>query len=213
VHKVTVIPRGRALGLTSYLPGRDVYNLEFRREMKGRLVSIMGGRAAEEIMYDGEFTAGASGDIQQATRLTLAMVCDMGMSSALGPRAYGEGSSQIFLGRSMSRDRNFSEETARLIDEEVRKMIDEAHQTALKILRQNREMLQTVADALMERETITGAELDMLVAGKELPPLPKITVDLDGDKPGEGKKSDEKPEKGTFPAKPSIFDRPSEMPS
>ena len=208
VHKVTIVPRGRALGVTSYLPDKDVYHLEFRRDMKNRLISVMGGRAAEELVYEGEFTAGASGDIQAATRMALQMVCSMGMSEKLGPRMYGESNSAIFLGRDMSRDRNFSEETASLIDAEVKALLDEAHQQARRILTENRLVLDRVADTLLERETIDGAELDLLIEGKQLPPLPS------GPKPNvppsDGNRSEPNP---TPVRRPSILDRPSEQPA
>jgi len=207
VHKVTIMPRGRALGVTSYLPDKDIYEMEFRPELLNRLITVMGGRAAEIVMYNNEFTAGAAGDIQQATRLCMRMVCEMGMSDKLGPRAYGDGESEVFLGRSMSRGRNFSEETMKIIDEEVRTMIETAHTKAVTLLRENKHLLELVGQALLDRETITGEELDLLIKGETLPPLPTVKMDPD-DRRNAPTAKPEKDSRPTF--KPSILDRPAE---
>jgi len=209
VHKVTIVPRGRALGITSYLPDKDVYHLEFRRDLLGRMIGIMGGRAAEEIVFDGDFTAGAAGDIQMATRMAIQMVCSMGMSERLGPRMYGESNSAIFLGRDMARDRNFSEETATVIDQEVKQLLDDGHNAAVKLLTDNRGKLDAIAQALLDRETIDGAELELLLEGKELSPLPKVEPPppAGADKPGSENNAPR-------PARrPSILDRPNEQPA
>jgi cell division protease FtsH len=211
VHKVTIVPRGRALGVTSYLPDKDVYHLEFRQDMLNKLISVMGGRAAEELIFEGDFTAGASGDIQSATRMAMQMVCSMGMSDRLGPRLYGEGNQQVFLGRDMARERNYSEDTAGAIDEEIKRILDEAHQKAQNLLRENKDKLDRIADALLERETIDGEELDLLIEGKELPPMPEGESLPPSDGGATDKPADE--EEKTPSAKPSILDRPSEQPA
>ncbi len=132
VHKITIIPRGRALGLTSILPG-DEHKHQTRRRLKSYLVYMLGGRAAEEIVF-GEFTTGAADDLRKATTLAHRMICEFGMSEHLGPRTFGEPDNQVFLGREIAHTRNFSDETARKIDEEVQSFIQEAHDTSLKIL-------------------------------------------------------------------------------
>ncbi|HOE63807.1 MAG TPA: ATP-dependent zinc metalloprotease FtsH [Candidatus Sumerlaeota bacterium] len=169
VHKITIIPRGRALGLTSILPG-DEHKHQTRRRLKSYLVYMLGGRAAEEIVF-GEFTTGAADDLRKATTLAHRMICEFGMSEHLGPRTFGEPDNQVFLGREIAHTRNFSDETARKIDEEVQSFIQEAHDTSLKILRDNYDLLKNIADILVERETLTGDELDDLIQGKPLPPL------------------------------------------
>lgn len=169
VHKVTIIPRGRALGATSILPGEERHT-QTKRQLKNYLVYLLGGRAAEEIT-SGEFTTGAGNDLQKATQLAHRMICEYGMSEKLGPRTFGEPSGQIFLGKEITRERNFSEATATQIDEEVKAFIDEGHQTALKILNDNKDVLKKIAHILVERETLEGHELDLLIEGKELPPV------------------------------------------
>lgn len=169
VHKVTIIPRGRALGVTSILPGEERKN-QSRRHLKNFLVYLLGGRAAEEILLS-EFTTGASNDLKNSTEIAHRMVCEFGMSEKLGPRTFGDGNSQVFLGREMTQMRNFSDDTARRIDDEVQSFIEEAHQNALSILRDNKELLKKISNILIERETLTGDELDIIVKGKELPPL------------------------------------------
>jgi cell division protease FtsH len=169
VHKVTIIPRGRALGVTSILPGEERRN-QSRSRLKNYLVYLLGGRAAEETMIT-EFTTGAANDLKVATDLAHRMICEFGMSEKLGPRTFGEHQGQIFLGREMTQIRSFSDDTARKIDEEVQDFVEEAHQTALKILQENKKFLQKISDVLIERETLTGEDLDLLIKGRQLPPF------------------------------------------
>jgi len=170
VHKVTIIPRGRALGLTSILPAEERKH-QYQRHLKNRLVYLLGGRAAEEIML-GEFTTGASHDLRHATELSHRMICEFGMSEKLGPRTYGDSpQGQVFLGRDITHSRNFSDDTARKIDDEVQSFVEDAHKKALDILRENKSLLKKISDVLVERETLTGEELDQLIDGKQLPPL------------------------------------------
>jgi cell division protease FtsH len=169
VHKVTVIPRGRALGVTSILPGEERHT-QTERKLRTYLVYLMGGRAAEEIMLK-EFTTGAGNDLQKATELGHRMVCEFGMSKRLGPRTFGDPGNQVFLGKDIARERNFSEATAKMIDEEVKELLEEAYQKALKILRDRKDLLENVAKKLIERETLVSEELDTLIRGEELPPI------------------------------------------
>jgi cell division protease FtsH len=171
VHKVTIIPRGRALGVTSILPGEERKHMT-RRRLKSYLVYALGGRAAEEIIL-GEYTTGAADDLRKATSLAHRMICEFGMSEHLGPRTFGDPEGQIFLGRELAQGRDYSDETARKIDEEVQAFIVEAHDAAGKILRENHALLVRISDVLIERETLSGEEFELLIAGKELPPLQK----------------------------------------
>jgi len=174
VHKVTIIPRGRALGVTSILPGEERRHMT-RRRLKSYLVYALGGRAAEEIIL-GEYTTGAADDLRKATSLAHRMICEFGMSEHLGPRTFGDPEGQIFLGRELAQGRDYSDETARKIDEEVQAFIVEAHDAAGKILRENHALLVRISDVLIERETLSGEEFELLIAGKELPPLPKSST-------------------------------------
>jgi cell division protease FtsH len=170
VHKVTIIPRGRALGLTWSLPEEEVHCQE-RSDLLNSLVYMMGGRVAESIEF-GETTTGAANDLLRATDLAHRMVCEFGMSERLGPRTFGDASGgQVFLGRDMMHDRNYSEETASLIDAEVQQFLMNAQDEARRLLTEHREILTRVAESLLERETLSGDELDAVVHGQELPPL------------------------------------------
>jgi len=167
VHKVTIIPRGMALGVTVYLPDdRHNYTKEY---LETRLATAFGGRVAEEIFLN-QMSTGAGSDIESATDLARRMVCEYGMSR-LGPLTFGKKEEQIFLGREIAQHRDFSEETARQIDQEVRRLIDEAYQSAHSILEANPDAMHRISAALLERETIDAEELRLLLEGKELPPL------------------------------------------
>jgi cell division protease FtsH len=143
------------------LPLKDRYT-EGRRKLIGMLTGLMGGRAAEELIF-GDVTTGAHSDIRQASHLARMMVCEWGMSQALGPQSFGEREELLFLGREVSRSQEFSEETARKIDEEVSRLIRECHERALDILRKNRKNLDTVANLLLERETLDGRDVEEIV--------------------------------------------------
>jgi cell division protease FtsH len=167
IHKVTIIPRGMALGVTVYLPDdRHNYTREY---LETRLATAYGGRVAEEIFLN-QMSTGAGSDIESATDLARRMVCEYGMSR-LGPLTFGKKEEQIFLGREIAQHRDFSEETARQIDLEVRRLIDEAYQSAYNILDSNKDAMHRLAAALLERETIDAEEVKLLIEGKELPPL------------------------------------------
>jgi cell division protease FtsH len=172
VHKVTIIPRGRALGLTASLPETDRHNYT-RDWLIGRLAMCYGGRAAEEIIFGkGAVTTGAGGDIQQATTLARRMVMEYGMSDAVGLMAVGEREQEVFLGREFGSRRETSERTAEMVDEEVKRLVDEAFATALRLLHENHDLLERIAQALLERETIDRDDLDLLMKNLPLPPRP-----------------------------------------
>ncbi|EAU40877.1 metalloprotease (cell division protein) FtsH [Fulvimarina pelagi HTCC2506] len=168
LHKVTIIPRGRALGVTMNLPERDRYGMR-KNEMEARLAMIFGGRAAEEIIYGAEnVTTGASNDIQQATNMARAMVMEYGMSDKLGRLRYKQNQDEVFLGHSVAQQQNMSEDTARLIDSEVRGIVEVAENKARQILNDNIEQLHLLAKALLEYETLSGKEVDDLLNGRPL---------------------------------------------
>ena len=169
VHKVTIIPRGRALGLTMQLPEEDRHGYS-RNYLRNNLVVLLGGRVAEEIVFD-DITTGASNDIERVTRMARKMVCEWGMSDAIGTLSIGETGEEVFIGREWVQNKNYSEETARLVDAEVKRIVEEAHARCVKLLEDNRATLDRIAQALLERETISGEELDLLMENKPLPPL------------------------------------------
>jgi len=165
VHKATIIPRGRALGMVMQLPERDQLSMSFQ-QMTSRLAILMGGRLAEEIIFGREkITSGASSDIDQATRLARAMVTKWGFSDRLGVVSYGENQDEVFLGHSVSRTQNVSEETARIIDEEVKRLVQAGYDEAKRILTERIEDLHTLAKALLEYETLTGDEITNALKG------------------------------------------------
>jgi len=167
VHKVTIVPRGRALGVTSFLPDSEArnYDTEF---LLNNVIVAMGGRAAEEIIFH-EFTTGASNDLQQATSTVRDMICRYGMSEILGPIAIDNQEQQYVLGRDIGKEREYSEATARQIDREMRKMVNSHYLKAKKLLQDNLEVLHTIAKMLLEEETIDGSQILTLI-GKEIPP-------------------------------------------
>jgi cell division protease FtsH len=168
LHKVTIIPRGMALGVTMQLPIDDkhTYTKEY---LETRLAIMMGGRVAEEIFL-GQMTTGAGNDIEQASDLARRMVCEFGMSS-LGPITFGKKEEQIFLGREINQHRDFSEETAQLIDKEVRVLVDAGYQSAMQILSSNKDIMHRMSAALLEREVLDANEIKIIIEGKELPPV------------------------------------------
>jgi cell division protease FtsH len=178
VHKVTIIPRGRSLGSTMYIPSKDTYNYAKRR-MLNQLATLFGGRIAEDVVL-GDITSGASGDIRQASKLARHMVCDWGMS-VLGPIAFGSNEDTVFLGREITRSQQHSEETSRVIDAEVKRIVDEQYQRAKEIILSHRVALDKISDALLEYETIDGKHVDEILEFGEIrsavrqpepPPIP-----------------------------------------
>jgi len=165
IHKVTIIPRGSSLGSTMFIPTKDTYN-HAKRRMLSQLATLMGGRVAEEIAL-GDVTSGASGDIKQATTLARHMVCDWGMS-VLGPIALGEHQDTVFLGREIGRNQNYSEETARKIDSEIQRIVDEQYQRATEVINEHRSALDTLAESLLEFETLDGKHVHEIVDHGEI---------------------------------------------
>ncbi len=163
VHKVTIIPRGRALGLTQQLPQEDRLNINQQFALN-QVAILMGGRVAEEISFD-QKTTGAGNDIEQATHLARAMVCEWGMSEKMGPLAFGKKEGEVFLGREMGAVQTYSEQTARDIDAEVRRIVTEQYQRARQILLDNRALLDKIAGALIEYETLDASDIDVIMAG------------------------------------------------
>ena len=170
VHKVTIVPRGRALGVTFFLPEQDILG-RTKEELLAMIANSMGGRIAEEV-FIGRITTGASNDIEKATEIARAMVCQYGMSE-LGPLAYGKKEEQIFLGREIAQHRDFSEHTAVRIDEEVKRIVQEQYERAKQILLDNREAMDRLVEALLEHESLDSAQMRRIIAG-----LP-----VDGDEP------------------------------
>jgi cell division protease FtsH len=168
VHKVTIIPRGRALGLTHYLPTDDRHSYS-RSYIQTMLTYMLGGRAAEKIIFD-HYTTGASNDIDRATMLARKMVCEWGMSDKLGPVAFGKKEEEVFLGREIATAKNFSEETSRLIDSEIKGIILDAEQKAIRLIQDNLNFLHNIATALIERETLDSEDLDLIMSGQQLKP-------------------------------------------
>ena len=170
VHKVTIIPRGMALGLTMQLPEADKHTYT-REYLEGMLAVLMGGRSAEEIFL-GHITTGAGNDIERATEIARNMVCEWGMSD-LGPLAFGKKDEAIFLGREIAQHRDYSEDTAIQIDREVKRIVNSGYENAKSILSNNRDILERIAQALLEREVIDAAEVKLLMEGKPLPEKPR----------------------------------------
>ncbi len=170
VHKVTIIPRGRALGVTWQLPERDRYSSTCDH-MEGEIAILMGGRVAEETFF-GRLSTGAANDIERATQIARRMVCDYGMSEKLGPLSFGQGEHEIFLGKDFSQRRDFSEDTARTIDEEVHAIVMRNFQRAKGIIQEKREILAGLAEALLVRETLEAGDVLLLMKGEILPPKP-----------------------------------------
>ena len=170
VHKVTIIPRGMALGLTMQLPEDDKHTYT-REYLEAMLAVLMGGRSAEEIFL-GHITTGAGNDIERATDLARNMVCEWGMSE-LGPLAYGKKDEAIFLGREITQHRDYSEDTAIQIDKEVKRIVNGGYENAKRLLSNNRETLERIAQALLEREVIDANEVKMLMEGRPLPEKPR----------------------------------------
>jgi cell division protease FtsH len=172
LHKVTIIPRGQSLGSTMQLPEKDILSRS-RKEMLDDIAVTMGGRIAEEIM-SGDISTGAAMDIQQATAMARAMVCQYGMSDKVGMVQYGTDDEFVFLGREMGRPKVYSESTAREIDEEIKRIIDEGYKTARDILFTHRSKLELIASALLEIETLDRAQVEEIInTGKFTPPPPK----------------------------------------
>jgi cell division protease FtsH len=180
LHKVTIIPRGMALGVTMHLPEEDKHTVT-SEYLETQLAILMGGRCAEEIFMNRK-TTGAGNDIVRATELARKMVCEYGMSD-MGPLTYGKKEEQIFLGREIAQARDYSDDTAKKIDAAVRAFVDEGYRSAYQILNENHDIMHRMANALLERETLDAAEIDLIIAGKDLPPIKSALADAG---PGSG---------------------------
>lgn len=201
LHKVTIIPRGPSLGSTMFLPEKDKYSYH-KNEMLDELIVLMGGRVAEEIVLD-DVASGAMGDIRMATNLARSMVCEWGMSSELGMVEYGDGGGgEVFLARDMGKSKNYSEATAQKIDNEIKRIIDEAYAKATEILQANRENLDLIAEALMEFETLDGIHIAELMKDGEMknppkspkpPEIPDDTPKASAQKTEKSSKDDDEP--------------------
>ena len=166
IHKVTIIPRGRALGVTMQLPMDEQHTYQ-RNYLFSSLAILMGGRCAEEICL-GEMTTGAGNDIERATEMARKMVCEWGMSDKMGPLTYGAKEEQVFLGKDMSSQKNFSDQTAKLIDQEVKTLVMDGYTRATDLLKNNCDVLEKMAQALLERETLDGQDIKDIIAGKDI---------------------------------------------
>ncbi len=187
VHKVTIIPRGLALGVTMFLPEQDRYS-HSREELESRLASLFGGRVAEELIFgEDKVTTGASNDIQRATQLARDMVIKYGLSEEMGPMTYGEDEDEVFLGRSITQHKHVSEATARRIDEVVRNIVDRTYGRAHEILTSKLDILRAMADALIQYETIDREQIAAIMAGREpAPPSDWHSADDDRDGSADG---------------------------
>jgi cell division protease FtsH len=174
LHKVTIVPRGRALGITASLPEEDRHNYT-KEWLEGQLMMLFGGRVAEEMVFGPKkITTGAGNDIERATNIARRMVTQFGMSDALGPIAVGEADHEIFLGRELSQRREVSDNTAQIVDSEIKRILDEAYDGAAEVLTEYRPLLDEIANALLDRETLDADEIKLLDAGEPLPPIPIV---------------------------------------
>ena len=180
VHKITIVPRGRALGITASLPSEDRHSYT-KEWLEGRLIMLFGGRVAEELEFGPEkVTTGAGNDIERATSIARRMVTSYGMSDEVGLMAVGDSEQEVFIGRELVQRRHVSEHTAELVDKEVRRILDDAHGRARDILKRERGLLEAIADALLERETLDRDDIDLLDEGEPLPPLQISSESADG---------------------------------
>ncbi|SDB39975.1 cell division protease FtsH [Desulfonatronum thiosulfatophilum] len=205
IHKVSIIPRGMALGVTMQLPDDERHNYS-RTYLEKTLAVLLAGRVAEQIIFD-QLTTGAGNDIERATKMSRKMVCQWGMSDVLGPLSLGENNDHVFLGREISSHKDYSEETAQQIDAEIKGFISRALATGRELLEQNIDTLHAMAEALLERETITGDDITRLMQNEPLPPVNLVikkaardesatkseNIDQDADKGEDGKKTTDDP--------------------
>jgi cell division protease FtsH len=182
VYKVSIIPRGRALGVTMFLPEEDKYS-HSKKHLESLISSLFGGRIAEVLIFgEDSVTTGASNDIERATDIARNMVTKWGLSDRLGPLTYSEDEGEVFLGRSVTQHKNMGDDTARIIDEEIRAFIDRNYQRAETLLKENINILNMMAEALMKYETIDSKQIDALMEGK-MPPPPEDWTDMDDSAP------------------------------
>ena len=205
VYKVTIIPRGRALGVTMFLPEADKYSIS-RLQLDSQMASLFGGRVAEELVFGAEnVTTGASNDIERATQIARNIVTRWGLSEALGPLTYAEADEEVFLGRSVTQHKHVSDETARKIDIEIRAIVDASHEVARNLILANRDKLEIMTDALMKYETIDMPQIDQIMEGK-IPDPPKGWNDSDSDDDKKDKSNSENNPEESAGDDPSISD-------
>ena len=180
VSKITIIPRGRALGITAYAPSEERHN-HSKKQLEDRLCHAMGGRAAELLVFE-HLTTGAAGDLEQSTNIARSMVTRFGMSDKLGPLTFGKREDMVFLGKEITSSKDYSEQTALVIDTEVRDIVERAHAKAIQLLKENLDKLHLLANTLLERETIDGDQMDRVLRGETLEPAPRY-ADLDAPPP------------------------------
>jgi cell division protease FtsH len=174
VHKVTIVPRGRALGITASLPEEDRHSYT-KDWLEGQLTMLFGGRVAEEMVFGPEkITTGAGNDIERATQMARRMVTRFGMSDVIGLMAVGDSDQEVFLGRELVQRREYSEHTAQQVDQEVKRILDEAYDRAREVLETNRTLLESLSKALLERETLDRDEVEALKRGETLPPMESL---------------------------------------
>jgi cell division protease FtsH len=168
LHKVTIIPRGRALGVTMFLPERDKYS-QSKQEIKAMMASLFGGRVAEELVFgEDKVTTGAADDIRRATSLARRMVTEFGFSDKLGPLRYAENEEEVFLGHSVTQRKNVSDATAKVIDDEIRTIVDQGERTAREILTAHLDELHLLAKGLLEYETMSADEIRHIIKGERI---------------------------------------------
>ncbi len=201
LHKVTIIPRGQALGITWFAPETDRHGLT-QAQCEDTIASALGGRVAEQIVFN-QLTTGAANDLTRVTELGRRMICEWGMSKRVGPLTFGRGHEEIFLGREISQRRDFSEKTAEMLDEEVRRVVEEQEQRVTALLKDNLATLHRLADALVERETLDADDVQMIIDGRELPPLETTPT---------AEETDGEASTPAQPAAPATDDTPSAQP-
>jgi cell division protease FtsH len=207
LHKVTIIPRGPSLGSTMWLPEEDKYTMR-KNELLDSLVVTMGGRVAEEIIF-GDVTSGARGDIKQATSMARQMVCEWGMSEKMGMVEYGDHDEHVFLGRDIGRSREYSEATAQEIDREVRKLCDDAYARATELLKKNRDKLEVIAKALLEFETLDGAQIRDIIATGSMKNPPAAPTKPPSAEPPPLTPQEDRPRGGTLDFPPGLTEQPA----
>ena len=196
VYKVSIIPRGRALGVTMFLPEEDRYSYSKER-LESQISSLFGGRLAEEIVFGVErVTTGASNDIQRATEIARNMVTKWGLSDRLGPLTYSEEQAEVFLGHSVTQHKTVSDETAHIIDEEIRKIIDRNYQRSQRILTENLDKLRAMAAALIHYETIDAGQIEDIMVGREPRPPAEWSDSGPGKEAGQGSADSTQPVPG-----------------
>ncbi|WP_206605580.1 ATP-dependent zinc metalloprotease FtsH [Pelagibaculum spongiae] len=204
VYKVTIIPRGRALGVTMFLPKQDQYS-HSKLKLESQMSTLFGGRIAEELIFgEDEVTTGASNDIERATSIARNMVTRWGLSARLGPLTYGEEEGEVFLGRQVTKTKEVSDETAHIIDEEIRNIVDRNYRRAETLLTENKDKLHAMSDALMKWETIDADQIKDIMEGKE--PRPPAETSKSGSSTGGGSASAEVVEPAVEPKKPAADD-------